>query len=136
MHADRLVSAGLQPSSIGIITPYNAQVRFRLGRLICPQAACKQNAPELSEGCCRAGGCRGHRLHLQVHLIKDMRADTLSAMEISSVDGFQGREKEAIIISMVQSAALKLQALDMHIKNGQQRLCSIATSDLHSTALP
>ncbi|CAL5218349.1 g9 [Coccomyxa viridis] len=62
-HADRLLAAGLQPASIGIITPYNAQV----------------------------------------HLMKSMRTEDMSAMEVSSVDGFQGREKEAIIISMVRS---------------------------------
>lgn len=43
-------------------------------------------------------------MNLQVHLMKDMRADTMSAIEISSVDGFQGREKEAIIISMVNNS--------------------------------
>lgn len=42
-HADRLMSAGLQPSNIGIITPYNAQVKLRLGRLDCPQTACQKN---------------------------------------------------------------------------------------------
>ena len=40
-------------------------------------------------------------LHWQVHLLKELRPSALSAMEISSVDGFQGREKEAIIICMV-----------------------------------
>jgi len=39
----------------------------------------------------------------QVALLKTMRSDELSAMEISSVDGFQGREKEALIISAVRS---------------------------------
>ncbi|KAK9915598.1 hypothetical protein WJX75_001370 [Coccomyxa subellipsoidea] len=62
-HAQRLVSGGVRPEDIGIITPYNAQV----------------------------------------HLLKELRPSALSAMEISSVDGFQGREKEAIIISMVRS---------------------------------
>lgn len=38
----------------------------------------------------------------QVHLLKELRPQSLSALEISSVDGFQGREKEAIIISMVR----------------------------------
>ena len=38
----------------------------------------------------------------QVHLLKELRSDMLSSTEISSVDGFQGREKDAIIISMVK----------------------------------
>ncbi|GLI64102.1 hypothetical protein VaNZ11_007275 [Volvox africanus] len=40
----------------------------------------------------------------QVALLKELRQrHDLSALEISSVDGFQGREKEAIVISMVRS---------------------------------
>lgn len=64
-HVLRLVSAGLKPADIGVITPYAAQV----GRL------------------------------------REMRNETegMTALEISTVDGFQGREKEAIVISMVRS---------------------------------
>ena len=38
----------------------------------------------------------------QVRLLRDKLAD-LPELEVDSVDGFQGREKEAIIISLVRS---------------------------------
>ncbi len=46
---------------------------------------------------------------LQVHLLKELRPGALSGVEISSVDGFQGREKEAIIISMVSCSQPAMQ---------------------------
>jgi hypothetical protein len=57
-----LLALGVQPTQIGVITPYRAQVR----------------------------------------LLRDRLADVAS-LEIDSVDGFQGREKEAIIVSLVRS---------------------------------
>jgi DNA polymerase alpha-associated DNA helicase A len=55
--------AGILPSSIAIISPYNAQVAL-LSSILKPQY------PEI---------------------------------EIGSVDGFQGREKEAVVVSLVRS---------------------------------
>lgn len=62
-HVEDLLSTGLGPSDIAIISPYNAQV----------------------------------------NLLKLALKNKYPALEIGSVDGFQGREKEAIIISLVRS---------------------------------
>eukprot|EP00126_Sphaerothecum_destruens_P011044 Sdes_comp20847_c0_seq3m17568 len=61
-HIQRLLKAGVSPSSIAIITPYNAQVQ----------------------------------------LIRNLLVDQ-EEIEVGSVDGFQGREKDAIIVSLVRS---------------------------------
>jgi len=61
-HVDDLVEAGVPASTIGVITPYHAQLQLLRDRL---------------------GGHAG--------------------IEISTVDGFQGREKEAILLSLVRS---------------------------------
>jgi len=60
----RLLSRGVEPGAIGVITPYAAQVRLLRHALMAERA-----------------------LGLEVH----------------SVDGFQGREKEAIIVDLVRS---------------------------------
>jgi superfamily I DNA and/or RNA helicase len=60
----RLLARGLPATALGVITPYDAQVRT----------------------------------------LRDQLRDVCAAgLEISSVDGFQGREKEAIIVDLVRS---------------------------------
>eukprot|EP00897_Mesotaenium_endlicherianum_P009120 jgi/Mesen1/8236/ME000443S07386 len=86
-HAHRLLAAGLTPDHIGIITPYSAQVSSPPGR--------------------PASQLGSRRLLSLVGLLKEMRGEDvrMAGVEVSTVDGFQGREKEAIIISMVRSNA-------------------------------
>lgn len=62
-HVDNLVSAGMQPEDIAVITPYNGQLA------------------ELSA----------------------MLREKYPGLELGSVDGFQGREKEAVVVSLVRS---------------------------------
>ena len=70
-----LLDAGLLPKDIAIVTPYNAQAK--LLRAVCDEYGIPVD-PEFASG---AGG----------------------VVEIGSVDGFQGREKEAIIMTTVRS---------------------------------
>lgn len=62
-YVTNLVNKGVNPSLIGIITPYN----------------------------------------LQVELLRLRLSSSFPSLEIKSVDGFQGREKEVIILSLVRS---------------------------------
>jgi DNA polymerase alpha-associated DNA helicase A len=62
-HVAALVAAGVLPSDIAVITPYNAQLA----------------------------------------LLSRMLKDEFAGLELGSVDGFQGREKEAVIVSLVRS---------------------------------
>lgn len=63
LHVEELVSSGLNPADIAVITPYN----------------------------------------LQVELIRLQLSSKYPQLEIRSVDGFQGREKEAVVLSLVRS---------------------------------
>ena len=51
--------------------------------------------------------------------------DKLKDMEISTVDGFQGREKEAIIISMVRSNSKKEVFFNPSIDNANSCIHSL-----------
>lgn len=107
-HAEALVAAGVPPSVIGIISPYNAQVRHRTGLYVCVCLLCACNSlPQLSSmelysrrGCAFRGRCccacpYGADIHMplcpQVALLRGLRPrPALDQVEIASVDGFQG----------------------------------------------
>jgi DNA polymerase alpha-associated DNA helicase A len=63
LHVTRLISAGVKPEDIAVITPYNAQLA----------------------------------------LISKLLKEQYPGLELGSVDGFQGREKEAVVVSLVRS---------------------------------
>ena len=39
----------------------------------------------------------------QVHLLRSLLLEEFPSLEVRSVDGFQGREKEAVVLSLVRS---------------------------------
>ena len=69
-HVRNLISAGISPQDIAIITPYNAQLSH---------------------------------LTQSLHIHDKSPGVDLGRVEISSIDGFQGREKEAIVLSLTRS---------------------------------
>lgn len=76
--AQRLVESGVEPGEIAVIAPYAAQVRMLRGLM--------------------AEAARFGFTHPN-----DDRASLLRDVEIDTVDGFQGREKETVIITLVRS---------------------------------
>lgn len=79
---DELVAAGVRKESIAVITPYNAHVALISGLI-------RERYPP--DGL--AAATSGER--------------QASPIECGSVDGFQGREKEVIVLSLVRSNAKK-----------------------------
>eukprot|EP00756_Hemistasia_phaeocysticola_P023373 Hpha_TRINITY_DN15887_c1_g5::TRINITY_DN15887_c1_g5_i1::g.189706::m.189706/K14326/UPF1, RENT1; regulator of nonsense transcripts 1 len=84
----------LTPSQIGIITPYKAQVRNlqkMLAKYRPPKPGQEESRRALEAQLAREGGGR------QLPEVGDV------GLEINSVDGFQGREKEVILVSAVRA---------------------------------
>jgi hypothetical protein len=81
-HVCMLVRCGISPTDIGVITPYNGQLD------LLKQALLNRNAAEEA-----SGGSQS----------RDENAVDLEGVEIRTIDGFQGGEKECIILSLVRS---------------------------------
>ncbi len=86
VHVNQLVKSGVQPEDIAVITPYNLQVYIYLSLSVL------QNEPidEL-------------KFLPQVEMIRLQLSEKYPKLEVRSVDGFQGREKEAVVLSLVRS---------------------------------
>jgi predicted DNA helicase len=94
-HVNSLVLAGLKPSDIVVLTPYNGQVA----------------------------------------LLKGLLREKYPGLEIGSVDGMQGREKEAVVLSLVRSNDAKEigflrdeRRLNVAITRARRHLCLICDS--------
>lgn len=83
-HVQNLVDAGLKPEDIAVVTPYNAQVRIIAILVPVPLLSSSANLTQLA-------------------LMSRSMKEAFPGIELGSVDGFQGREKEAIIVSLVRS---------------------------------
>ena len=81
-HVRQLVDAGVRPEDIAVVTPYNAQVRASLQHI--------RNLMNMTD-----------RLR-QLAVLAPLK-EQFPGIELGSVDGFQGREKEAVIVSLVRS---------------------------------
>jgi len=80
-HVIALVTFGVKAKDIAIVTPYNAQVSLLRAYLL-------------------SGGSKGESSSSSSGSGVDLN---LSGIEVRSVDGFQGQEKEAIVLSLVRS---------------------------------
>ena len=112
--------AGLRPEDIALITPYNAQVGLSLSLSLQPPphppflsgpggSVCPFNpspplphprTPLLSPP---PPPKQKHIPYTQVELLRSLLHPHFPALEIRSVDGFQGGEREAVVLSLVRS---------------------------------
>ena len=85
-HVRTLVDeAGVKPEDIAVVTPYNAQVGSPFSFVYLSSEA-------------------DYELHAYIQLaILAPLKEKYPGIELGSVDGFQGREKEAVIVSLVRS---------------------------------
>lgn len=92
-----LASGGLRPDQLGIITPYSAQallLRAKLGEV------CRRYTKPMDIAHGRSDADEAEET-------EEAEEAEKAVVEVSSVDGFQGREKELIIFSAVRSNAAR-----------------------------
>jgi hypothetical protein len=108
------VCTGVKPSQIGVITPYNGQLEV-LRELMFPSTDTKQGEAQASDD--KSGAKKPAKLlpvkskpKVYNPLVdssdaREVDSVNLEGLEIKTIDGFQGGEKECILLSLVRSNA-------------------------------
>eukprot|EP00756_Hemistasia_phaeocysticola_P019868 Hpha_TRINITY_DN15687_c3_g2::TRINITY_DN15687_c3_g2_i1::g.99073::m.99073/K14326/UPF1, RENT1; regulator of nonsense transcripts 1 len=93
------VEAGMDPGDIGVITPYAAQVRVLRRRLQ------RYRGGVSSQGLGRFGRDGEDATSSAKCIAEALPPGSRGFLEVNSVDGFQGREKEVIVVSAVRASS-------------------------------
>lgn len=107
-HVRRLLKAGVKGKDIAVITPYAAQ----LGLIVAAFAAAGTRSAE----------------------VDGVKANEWGDVELSSVDGFQGREKAVVVISLVRSNStgeigFLREGRRMNVAVTRPRMCLVVIGD-------
>jgi len=115
-HVEELLKAKVDPKQIGVISPYSAQIRKLRKRLVELSGRLKENS---------------------VFVITIGIDIAIEDIEVSTVDGFQGREKEAIILSLVRSNDIRelgfltdYRRINVAITRARRHICIVGNSDM------
>ncbi|KAL1601246.1 hypothetical protein SLS59_005399 [Nothophoma quercina] len=107
MHVKNLIDAGVREEDIAVITPYNAQIWY--------------------------GNADPRRV---LALLAGLLKEKYPQLELGSVDGFQGREKEAVVVSTVRSNPEyevgflgEKRRLNVAMTRPKRHLCIVGDSD-------
>ncbi len=94
---EKLLKAGVPPGEIAVISPYSAQVKLLTSMIL------GDKPYSLSKDSKVNGASPGNLLLKENKCQGKETPGELAALEIDSVDAFQGREKEAVLVSLVRS---------------------------------
>jgi len=110
-HVVALVKAGIKPNQIGVITPYNAQLDVLRDLMLSTDSAVVDGSTTRKPTVTTSSG-EGHKRSSSNALKADALSSSnasqllqLEGLEIKTIDGFQGGEKECILLSLVRSNA-------------------------------
>lgn len=150
MHVKNLITAGVKEEDIAVITPYNAQVRThftsscdlqissRTSLILRPRRSVSVKWWKGSLPChaTRQRRNRTDRSTPQLALLAGLLKEKHPQLELGSVDGFQGREKEAVIVSTVRSNPEhevgflgEKRRLNVAMTRPKRHLCIVGDSD-------
>lgn len=104
LHVRTLTEAGVKAKDIAVIAPYNLQVDDAFPDIPTKKTVLlKEVANMIPQYIVHYSFVIKPLFMFQVDLLRQKLSNDYPDLEIKSVDGFQGREKEAVLLSLVRS---------------------------------